>query len=33
LTVTLPVTEQAQPRRIAIGSERGSAAIEATTTE
>jgi HSP20 family protein len=33
LTVTLPVTEQAQPRRIAIASERGTAAIEATTTE
>lgn len=33
LTVTLPVTEQAQPRKITIGSERGQAAIEATTAE
>ena len=33
LTVTLPVTEQAQPRKIAIDSGHGQAAIEATTTE
>lgn len=33
LTVTLPVTEQAQPRKIAIGSGHGQAAIEATTAE
>jgi HSP20 family protein len=33
LTVTLPVTEQAKPRKITVGSERGRSAIEATTAE
>ena len=32
LTVTLPVSEQAQPRKIAIGSGNGRALIEASTT-
>ncbi len=32
LTITLPVNEQAQPHKIAIGSGHGKAAIEATTT-
>jgi HSP20 family protein len=33
LTITLPVTEQAQPRKITIGSGHAKTAIEATTTE
>jgi hypothetical protein len=32
LTVTLPVSEQAQPRKIAIGSGSGRALIEASTS-
>jgi HSP20 family protein len=32
LTVTLPVSEQAQPRKIAIGSGNGRALIEASTS-
>jgi HSP20 family protein len=32
LTVTLPVSEQAQPRKIAIGSGNGRALIEAPTS-
>jgi HSP20 family protein len=33
LTIRLPVAEQAQPRRIAVGSRSGHAAIEAQSTE
>ncbi len=34
LTVTLPVAEQAQPRKIAVGAgDRGRSAIESTSTE
>jgi HSP20 family protein len=32
LTITLPVNEQAKPRKISIGSGNGKAAIEATTS-
>jgi HSP20 family protein len=32
LTVTLPVSEQAQPRKIAVGSDNGRALIEASTS-
>jgi HSP20 family protein len=33
LTVTIPVAEQAQPRKIVVGTGRGQSAIEARSTE